>query len=212
MGNTKTSWAKTAWNVQKPHVDWTYIYISHIFLCNILHLCEEKTYFSFARFLFYLKKIHQNLREKIYQIAIFRPKLSSLSLEHTRRFPNFCCFACLCDLESNLVKTFCGWLSTHLPTSQNWKKKTLMYTIYEEDWSSYGQVWVTRFLQTNSFCWTTQPLLFNHFRLKNTIDLFFCDTIFFKFFNFLLWFYLPKNDEKLFFSWEGDAIFLSSSL
>jgi hypothetical protein len=34
--------AKTACNAQKPHVDWTYIYIRHIFLCKILHLREKK--------------------------------------------------------------------------------------------------------------------------------------------------------------------------
>ncbi len=61
---------KIACNEQKkPHVDWTYIYISHIFLCKILHLCKKKHIYLLQDSLFYLKKFHQFFERKIYQIC-----------------------------------------------------------------------------------------------------------------------------------------------
>jgi hypothetical protein len=51
-GGTPKPRAKTTCNVQKPHVDWTYIYISHIFLCKILHLCGKKHIYLLQGFFF----------------------------------------------------------------------------------------------------------------------------------------------------------------
>ncbi len=65
----KSSWgtpkprATMACNVQKPHVDWTYIYMSHILWCKILRPRNKKHIYLLQDFVF-IKKISPKFEGK----------------------------------------------------------------------------------------------------------------------------------------------------
>lgn len=115
-GNTKTK--------SKDHLQCTkttcrldiYLHSPYFLMQNFASM-GEKTYLSFARFLFCLKTFHQILREKSIKLPYL--DLNSLAC-HQNILEGFQTFvAYLCDLESNLVQTLCGWLIVNPPTSQN---------------------------------------------------------------------------------------------